>query len=117
MYVTVRASQVVVGLVFNVLAIGIASTVYRRALGESAAPESIAMFPAVAYSVVERSAFAWAGFVWPGDSALFDAGAGSLAHLVLFRTKFGLALRASGENPGAADSAGISVARMRYAGR
>src|SRR5277367_6540544 len=45
MYVTVRASQVVVGLVFNVLAIGIASTVYRRALGESAGPQNVAMFP------------------------------------------------------------------------
>ena len=45
MYVTVRASQVVVGLVFNVLALGIAATVYRRALGESAGPQSVAMFP------------------------------------------------------------------------
>jgi len=44
MYVTVRASQVVAGLVFNVLAVGIASTVYRRAMGNSAASESIAMF-------------------------------------------------------------------------
>src|SRR6202140_3740343 len=44
MYVTVRASQVVAGLVFNVLALGIASTIYRRAMGNSALPESIAMF-------------------------------------------------------------------------
>ena len=44
MYVTVRASQVVAGLVFNVLALGVASTVYRMALGNSAVPESIAMF-------------------------------------------------------------------------
>ena len=39
-----------------------------------------------------------------------------LAHVVLFRTRFGLALRAAGENPSAADAAGISVARMRYIG-
>ena len=44
MYVTVRASQVVVGLVFNVLAIGVAATVYRFALGESLGPQSVAMF-------------------------------------------------------------------------
>jgi hypothetical protein len=30
--------------VFNVLALGVASTVYRKALGNSAVPESIAMF-------------------------------------------------------------------------
>src|ERR1700722_8461700 len=44
MYVTVRASQVVAGLVFNVLALGVASTVYRRAMGSSALPENIPMF-------------------------------------------------------------------------
>jgi general nucleoside transport system permease protein len=115
MYVTVRASQVVVGLVFNVLALGIAATVYRRTLAH-ASPGPIAMFQAVHIR-------------WLSDLPIVGPTLFSqtlplyltfvlvvLAHVVLFRTRFGLELRAAGENPRAADAAGISVQRMRYFG-
>ncbi|WP_371171294.1 ABC transporter permease [Aliiroseovarius sp. 2305UL8-7] len=37
-----------------------------------------------------------------------------LSWFVLYRTRFGLRLRAVGENPAAVDTAGISVVRLRY---
>jgi ABC-type uncharacterized transport system permease subunit len=116
MYVTVRASQVVAGLVFNVLALGVASTVYRKALGNSAVPESISMFQPL--HIPFLSNLAGIGPVLFSQTILFylTIALAFVAQFVLFRTNFGIALRASGENPAAADSAGISVSRMRYAG-
>jgi simple sugar transport system permease protein len=37
-----------------------------------------------------------------------------VTHYVLYRTPFGLRLRAAGENPAAADAAGVRVLRIRY---
>ena len=39
-----------------------------------------------------------------------------VSHVVLYRTRFGLRLMACGEHPQAADSVGINVRRMRFAG-
>jgi simple sugar transport system permease protein len=115
MYVTVRASQVVVGLVFNVLALGIAATVYRRTLAH-ANPAPITMFQPLHFG--RLSDITLLGPILFGQTLLLYLTLllVALASFILFRTRFGLSLRAAGENPHAADAAGISVPRMRYLG-
>jgi general nucleoside transport system permease protein len=116
MYVTIRANQVVAGLVFNVFALGVASTVYRKAMGNSALPESIAMFQPLHIPLLSKIPIL--GPVLFGQTILFYATLllAWIAYFILFKTNLGLAMRASGENPAAAASAGISVVRMRYLG-
>lgn len=116
MFVTVRASQVVVGIVFNVLALGVASFVYRLLMGEAASPQPVAMFKPL--DLPWLSGLPVIGPILFTQTILFylTVALTALSAIVLFRTKFGLSLRAVGENPKAAEAAGISVARMRYIG-
>ena len=116
MYVSVRASQVVVGIVFNVLALGLASFVYRLLMGAAAGPETVAMYTRLHIPIL--SDIPVLGPIFLSQTVLLYLTLGLVvpASVVLFRTKFGLALRAVGENPKAAEAAGINVARIRYVG-
>ena len=115
MFVTVQASQVVVGLVFNLLALGVASFVYRAA-AQAGLDGAVALLPPLA--IPGLSDLPVLGPVLFGQPPLLYATLvlAALASWALYRTRFGLSLRAVGENPRAAEAAGISVVRMRYAG-
>jgi general nucleoside transport system permease protein len=116
MYVTARASQVVVGIVFNVLAIGLASFVYQATVGAAASPEIVPMFEPL--RIPWLSGLPFLGPVLFGHTVVLYATfiLVAVADTVLFHTALGLSLRAVGENPKAADAAGVPVERMRYIG-
>jgi len=116
LYVSVQASQVVVGITFNLLATGLASYLYRAVLGADALTAMIPMLP-----VVDNPALLGIPVLGPillAQPVMFYATLVlvAVAWFVLFRTRFGLNLRAVGENPQAAAAAGIAVRRMRYLG-
>jgi ABC-type uncharacterized transport system permease subunit len=100
--VTLKADQIVAGIAINILVIGTSRFGLSLLFGSSMNSERIAGF--------EVSSF----FLDPLFlAALVSVVAG---HLVLFKTPYGLRLRATGESAETADSAGINVGRMRYSG-
>ncbi|MBF8999300.1 MULTISPECIES: ABC transporter permease [Vibrio] len=122
--ITHRGDQVVSGMAINILAAGLTVTLGRYWFHQGGqtpalsgdgrfAPihlpgaDAIHSIPFIGpiysdllsgHSLIEYLAFAMVPLSW----------------FILFRTRFGLRLRAVGESPSAVDTAGISVVRMRY---
>ncbi|HKO98380.1 MAG TPA: ABC transporter permease [Pyrinomonadaceae bacterium] len=94
-----RADQVVTGTAINILMIGIPGFLSGAFFLSSGSTPQIAKENLIPDTPI------WIAF------ALVP-----LAWYVLYKTPFGLRLRSVGENPEAADAAGVPVAKMRYAG-
>ena len=94
-----KADQVVSGMAINILMLGVPAFM-SGALFESTGATPQIPLPELLRRAPILIAFALVPVTW----------------YVLYRTPFGLRLRAVGENPEAADAAGVSVARIRYAG-
>lgn len=106
-------SQHVVGLGITLLATSASSFAYRLMLPEVTSPPKIDPFaplpvpilsaiPVLGEALFQQTALTYAAF-----------GAAILTGWVLFRTPLGLAMRAAGENPAAAEAQGLSVTALR----
>ena len=94
-----KADQVVVGTAINILMLGLPGFLSGAFFLSSGSTPQIPIEQLIPRVPIVL-AFALVPITW----------------YVLNRTPFGLRLRAVGENPEAADAAGINVARMRYSG-
>lgn len=122
--ITFRGNQLISGVAINFLAAGltvlIAQTWFAQG-GRTPALEGAARFNPV--TLPGAQALRDVPIIGPiyfelisGHSILVYIAAAMvpLSWWVLYRTRFGLRLRAVGENPAAVDTAGISVKRMRF---
>ena len=102
-----KADQVVVGVAINLLAVGITRFFLRFTFGSSSNSPRIPGFK-VTESGVGFLALMQNPLIWMGLLAIPVVG------WLLYRTPFGLRIRAVGEHPGAARSVGIPVARVQW---
>jgi simple sugar transport system permease protein len=125
--VTFRGNQVVAGMAVNIMVAGICPTLGLAWFDLGGQTPQLGA-PAQRFTEITLpGAHAARALPFPGlvYSELLS-GHGILVYLavalvpvaswVLYRTRFGLRLRAVGENPHAVDTAGISVSRLRFQG-
>ncbi|MBO4901420.1 MAG: ABC transporter permease [Lachnospiraceae bacterium] len=108
-----KADQTIIGTALNMLGTA-AATVIIKAINTSANPDDVSSV--VQYIDAKKSfivSFGRFDFNWFMLVTLLLLIA---AYILLYKTRFGLRLMACGEHPQAADSVGINVYKMRYAG-
>ena len=98
-----EADQVVTGFAVSLLMIGLPAVISAAVYDSAGSTEQIAkeyLLPELGnrLNVASILAFLLVPIVW----------------YVVYKTPFGLRLRAAGENPAAADAAGVNVIRLRY---
>lgn len=111
--VNFKADQTLVGTAMNLLGTA-AATVFVKAMNTAADPDNVSS--TIQYLDGHKAFLVNIGgfeFNW---CMLLAVIALVIAYVVLYKTRFGLRLCACGEHPQAADSVGINVYRMRYAG-
>jgi simple sugar transport system permease protein len=112
--VTCRADQITSSLGLNLAALGLSRFVLKEVFGSSSNSSRVAGLPQ--WDVPGLGRIPFVGPLLGNPLFLLAALAVAAAWVVLFRSPFGLRLRATGEHPEAAATLGLSVARLRYAG-
>ena len=108
-----RADQIITGTAITLAAIGLTGTIYRQAFGAGGAGLTIPTFGTVAIPGLSRiPVLGPALFEQPAPTYLAIA-ALPLVWWVLFRTRLGLALRATGEAAAMAHAAGVRTRLIR----
>jgi simple sugar transport system permease protein len=112
--VTLRANQIVTGLVLTIFGTGISGYMTRSLSGHAAPDAIVAAFKPVTVPLLSKIPVIGQGFFVQSPFVL----AGFVVALLLwayFRfTRFGLYARVVGENPAVADAAGLNVTAYKY---
>ncbi len=114
MSLSLQANQITVGLGLLILGLGASSLLYRAVVGITTTPPRIATLPTIPVPVLAdipvlgTILFRHNLFVYLGLLTVLPV------WFVLYRTRLGLRVRATGENPKSVDSLGLPLQALRY---
>lgn len=112
--ITLKANQVVTGLTLTIFGTGFANLIGKSLIGQELTEATKMFFTPIKIPVlgdlpvIGRIFFSQDTFVYFGYLTAILGG------IYLYKTRFGLSLRAVGENPKAADAASIKIYLYRY---
>ena len=109
-----KADQTITGTAMNMLATA-GATVAVKAMN-TAASNGSNVSSEIVYTRARDMFIVWLGSFEFNWFMLVAALALVISFLLMYKTRFGLRLRACGEHPQAASSVGVNVLKMRYAG-
>ena len=112
--VTFKTDNIISGLAINIFALGATSFLLKRIFGSASQSERCLTFSPWELFPHGSALAAFNQLIHPLIFLMVLLFLG--AHVLVYRTRFGLRLRAVGENPAAADTLGVSVSFYRYCG-
>jgi general nucleoside transport system permease protein len=116
MCITFEADQIISGTAINLLALGGTGFVMVLIFGGGGTSPRVSGFKEVAIPLLSDIPLIGPALFSQSLLVYLMYILVPITYFVIFRTPFGLRIRATGEVPEAVDTAGVSVARMRYYG-
>ncbi|MNI06905.1 Branched-chain amino acid transport system / permease component [compost metagenome] len=114
--ITFKADQTISGIVINFLAAGLTVYIVKLLFDGSAETPLVDAFQKKAIPLLRDIPVIGEGLFNSYPTTYLALILVALSYFTLFKTPFGLRLRSVGEYPGAADTLGVNVTRMRYVG-
>src|SRR5688572_13332929 len=108
-----RADQIITGTAITLAALGLTGTIYRQAYGMSGAGLTIPTLPAIPMPGLSRIPVLGPAFFDQPAPTYIAYAVLPVVWWVLFRTRLGLALRATGESAAMARAAGVRTTLIR----
>ncbi len=112
--ITIKADQIVTGVAINILAIGLTTTLNRILFGVNTSPPEIPSIGKISLPYLSEIPFIGRLLFNQLSMVYLALLLVPITYYIFYKTTIGLKIRAVGDHPKAADTAGVNVFKVRY---